>query len=257
MEWLEHGPLQVVSKIYFALSAIGHLKPDAMASTILDRAHIQHVSSSLRKLLKGRDRHERLTGARSMPVSEELLAMERQPLEYQRARSSREFSAHLSVSNGHRDLELAVRCVKMRRIVIAVEDRDDDAKEPGDDRHSLNLEPMPVAERSNDAASTSNDCERSEIQQRGVGALRLIRNEAGVQFLDGVLLPSGHVLPHVNLTTAQRLWAMSSSMRHHVSKPSGTANLPVRIYLAGLTTTSGITQRPKARPPASASDSMH
>ena len=54
--------------------------------------------------------------------------MEREPFENEPASATRKLAADLAIANANRHLELAVRRMEVRRIMISVQDRDGDAE---------------------------------------------------------------------------------------------------------------------------------
>ena len=77
-----------------------------------------------------------MPGAGPVPVREEFVPMQCEPLEYQGASAFREVATNLTVANRDGDLELGVGRMEVRRIVIAVHNGDGDAEEARDDRMS-------------------------------------------------------------------------------------------------------------------------
>ena len=67
--------------------------------------------------------------------------MQIEPLQHQGLRPTREAALHHSIADVHADTLAAVRRMKMRRIVVVVEDGNRDAEEATDDRHERNLAP--------------------------------------------------------------------------------------------------------------------
>jgi hypothetical protein len=66
--------------------------------------------------------------------------MQLQPLEDEASGAWWECAAYMAIANGHGDLEFAVRSVKVRRVVVAIEDCDRDSEKTGDDGHVAMVE---------------------------------------------------------------------------------------------------------------------
>src|SRR5215204_5864417 len=89
--------------------------------------------------LERRDGAQRLPGSRQLPISEQLVAVQLQPLEHVALGAPRELAGHDAVADADRDLVLAIRRVEVWRVVVAVQDRDGDTQEAANDRHDRKL----------------------------------------------------------------------------------------------------------------------
>lgn len=74
-----------------------------------------------------------------LPVLKQLRSMKMPPLQDECKRSPLHLAAHASVGDPDRDVGAGVPRVKVRRIVLAVIDRDDDSEEAADLRHDAIL----------------------------------------------------------------------------------------------------------------------
>ncbi len=70
--------------------------------------------------------------------------MQLQPLENQSLCPGWKRSAYNTIANGHSNRELTVRGVKVRRIVIAIEDCDRDSEKAGNDGHGAMVGRLPA-----------------------------------------------------------------------------------------------------------------
>jgi hypothetical protein len=78
---------------------------------------------------------------REVPVLEQFGSMQIMPFQNVTEGALGKRTVHNAVQDAHRDRVLAVRRVKVRRIVLAVEDRDDDAEKATDFRHAPEFTP--------------------------------------------------------------------------------------------------------------------
>jgi hypothetical protein len=115
---LENRACELVTQVDLALGAIAESEPEAEGAANLHIAHIQHRCSSFRKLVERRNGHERLGTSSAIPICEQLVAMQLQPLEDECSSAGWELTAytlgwservediHLDLNPQHRETKI-------------------------------------------------------------------------------------------------------------------------------------------------------
>lgn len=124
----KHGAGEVLTQVDLALGSIIEPKPEPKSAANLDFTHVEHRWPPVEYQSSGGIG----TGARRDGLGPSRRGAHRdgaQPFEDQGLRPPREVATHNAISNRDGDFELTVSRVEVRRVVIAVKNRDRDSEE--------------------------------------------------------------------------------------------------------------------------------